>query len=212
MTRICIVCEGPTEVEFIQQCIEPHLRDYGKYVYPSIIQSPSGRGRGGRVTVERLASHMHREYYSTDRITSLVDFYGFQRSVGRSKQQLESDILSQICNLNPRVVRGFILPYVQMYEFEGILFSDIEKFEYVLDGWDEEAREKLLGIKQQFSSPEDINNSRQTAPSKRLEAIFSNGAYSKTEHGPIIAEEIGLTTIRQQCPGFNDWLSHLECW
>lgn len=106
----------------------------------------------------------------------------------------------------------FVRPYVQMYEFEGLLFSDIEQFQYVLDGWDAEVRKILIRIREQFSTPEDINNSRQTAPSKRILDAFPNGSYNKTEHGPVIADAIGLEKIRQQCPNFNAWMSMLEGW
>jgi hypothetical protein len=92
------------------------------------------------------------------------------------------------------------------------LFSDVEQFQYVLDGWDAVVRQKLIGIRAQFLTPEDINNSYNTAPSKRILAAFPNGTYSKTEHGPMIAEAIGLAAIRQQCPQFDGWMSMLEAW
>src|SRR6202035_1494477 len=99
-----------------------------------------------------------------------------------------------------------------MHEFEGLLFTDIEQFQYVLDGWNDAVRTKLLAIRNGFATPEDINNSRETAPSKRILKIFPHGEYSKTEHGPIIAEAIGLGKIRQACPQFNNWLTKLEAW
>jgi len=97
-----------------------------------------------------------------------------------------------------------------MHEFEALLFSDIEQFQFVLDGWNTKTRLALLSIKADFQTPEDINNSRLTAPSKRIERVFSNGEYSKREHGPIIASEIGLSKIRAACPQFSAWIEVLE--
>jgi hypothetical protein len=54
MIRVCVVCEGPTEVEFVKGCLAPYLLPSGVLAYPSLLQAPSGRHRGGRVTVERL--------------------------------------------------------------------------------------------------------------------------------------------------------------
>ena len=99
-----------------------------------------------------------------------------------------------------------------MYEFEGLLFSDIEQFQYVLDGWNDESRVALVRVRQAFDSPEHINDSPQTAPSKRLLTIFNQGVYSKTEHGPLIAEAIGIDGIRKQCAQFNAWLDALQAW
>lgn len=61
MTRLCVVCEGPTEANFVQQCLAQHLAVHGVYAYASIIKAPSGRHKGGRVTVERLVRHLSHE-------------------------------------------------------------------------------------------------------------------------------------------------------
>ncbi len=212
MMRVCIVCEGPTEVEFVKSSIAPHLVSYGVDAYPTLLRAPSGRHRGGRVTVERLAKFLSHEYHAANRLTTLVDFYGFQDAGGRSRQELEQavakDVAKRITNFDPRCVH----PYVQMHEFEGLLFSDVEQFQFVLDGWSDDVRQVLTGIRSRFPTPEDINNNPATAPSKRILAAFPEGTYSKTEHGPVIAEAIGLTTIRQQCPQFDEWVRMLEAW
>lgn len=212
MKTLCIVCEGPTEVEFVKACLTPHLQNFGLFAYPSLIQSRAGNHRGGRVTVERLVKHLSHEFHATDRITTLVDFYGFQDAGDRSRAQLEADILDGMAKRTTGFDARFVLPYVQMYEFEGLLFSDIEQFQFVQDGWSQKSRAALLQICNAFASPEDINNSRDTAPSKRILSIFSNGEYSKTEHGPMIAEAIGLEKMRCTCTQFDAWLKKLEAW
>ncbi len=210
MTRLCVICEGPTEAEFVRTCLEPHLRGFNVVAYPSLLKTRPGKQGGGRVTVERVTRHLQHEYHNSDRITTLLDLYGFAESNERSKTQLEKDILTEAKHLikpfNPQVV----LPYVQKYEFEGLLFSDIEQFCWVLDGWSDATRTKLLAIRKAFDTPEDINNSSETAPSKRILKIFDQGEYSKIEHGPIIASEIGIAQIRAACPDFNDWICQLE--
>lgn len=213
MIRVCIVCEGGTEVEFIKSCLTPHLLSHGVYAYPVILQAPSGGHRGGRVSVERLARMISHEYFSADRLTTLVDYYGFQNADGRTCEDLENDIFVQAKRFASRPLDlRFVRPYVQMYEFEGLLFSDVEQFRCVLDGWNDEVRENLIDIRSRFTTPEDINNHRETAPSKRIISVFSDGSYNKTEHGPLIAEKIGLATIRRECPRFNAWLALLEEW
>lgn len=212
MIRVCIVCEGSTEVEFVKTCLTPHLLNHSVDAYPAIVQARSGRHRGGRVTVERLARFIAHEYHAADRLTTLVDFYGFQDAKGRTAQELQQAILDDVAKyttgFDPRCVR----PYVQMYEFEGLLFSDIEQFQYVLDGWNTDVRQTLTEVRAKFRTPEDINDKRETAPSRRITAAFPDGAYSKTEHGPLIAEAIGLAVIRRQCPRFDAWMDGLEAW
>lgn len=211
MRRICIVCEGITEVEFVRQCLSPYLLDAGVYAYPSLLQAPSGRHRGGRVTVERLVNFMSHQYHEADRLTTLVDLYGFQDRADRGCVELETAILDGVARRTDRFDPRFVRPYVQRHEFEGLLFSDVEQFSWVLDGWNDQARAALAAVRAAFPDPESINNSPQTAPSKRLQAIFG-ATYSKTEHGPLIAESIGVDVIRRHCPRFNAWIDMLRAW
>lgn len=212
MIRVCVVCEGQTEVEFIKQCVGPHLIKFNVHAYPAILMAPSGRHRGGRVTVDRLVRFLSHQYHEADRLTTLVDFYGFQDRDGRCAEELECEIFEGVEKITTGFDGRFVSPYIQMYEFEGLLFSDVEQFQYVLDGWTDEVKEELLAIRDKFDTPEHINNSPETAPSKRILRAFEPGTYSKTEHGPIIAAEIGIDKIRKQCPRFDRWIGKLQAW
>ena len=213
MKRLCIICEGQTEGEFVERLLAPHLWKKSKIsAHPSLLKTRAGQRGGGNVSVPRLGKHISREYHKSDFITTLVDYYGFKDVNGRSKKQLEHDILDEAQTLiRQRFDPRYVLPYVQMHEFEALLFSDISKFELLSDNWNNESQTRLQQIYDDFETPEDINNSAQTAPSKRLDAIFpgySNN--SKIPDGPLIAKDIGLAKIRQECPLFNNWIGQLE--
>jgi len=102
-------------------------------------------------------------------------------------------------------VRRFV-PFVVLHEFEGLLFSDCAAFSRAVDRPDLEAA--LSDIRNQFATPEDINDSPVTAPSKRVLRLI--GGYDKPFHGPLAAIEIGLDSIRRECPHFDRWLARLE--
>ena len=212
MIRVCIVCEGQTEVEFVKCCLAPHLLNHQAEAFPSLLRANSGRHRGGRVTVERLITFMSNQYHHADRITTLVDFYGFQDRAGKTRCELENEIKEGIVKKIKNHNSQYILPYIQMYEFEALLFSNPDGFEWVTDGWNEKTQQELHAIAAEFPNPENINDRPETAPSKRIANIFSKGSYSKVEHGPLIAEAIGIDAIRQICPLFDDWVSKLERW
>jgi hypothetical protein len=61
-----------------------------------------------------------------------------------------------------------------------------------------------------FIEPEAINNSAQTAPSKRLDAWSKNGSFAKTTLGIAIASKIGIVQMRKKCPLFNAWIAEFE--
>ena len=119
MIRVCIICEGLTEVEFVNRCLEPYLRPSGVSAYGTVLKAKSGRHRGGRVTVGRLANNISFLYSEADRVTTLVDFYGFQDRAARSRAELEAAILAGVARSTRGYDPSFVLPYVQMYEFEG---------------------------------------------------------------------------------------------
>jgi len=212
MIMVRIICEGPTEEVFVNRCLAPYLQPRNLYVYGTVLSARSGRHRGGRVTVERLANALSHHYRATDRVTTLVDFYGFQDRGTRTRAQLETDIRSAVAATTTGYDPRFVLPYVQMHEFEGLLFTDPAAFEWAADGWNDDVENALAAVAQAVASPEDINDSPETAPSKRILRIFPQGTYSKTEHGPLIAEAIGIDAIRQKCPQFDAWIAHLQAW
>ncbi len=107
--------------------------------------------------------------------------------------------------LGADAMRRFI-PYVQMYEFEALLFSDPEKMAQGIDK--PELGDTFAKIAQDFATPEEINNSQQTAPSKRIENLVTG--YEKPIMGALAALEIGLDTMRSKCCLFNDWLAQIE--
>ena len=98
------------------------------------------------------------------------------------------------------------IPFVVLHEFEGLLFSDCRGFSHGIERPDLEGQ--FQAIRDGFSTPEEINDSPSTAPSKRIEQIYPK--YQKTIAGPPSAAQIGLDAIRRECPHFNDWIQRLE--
>jgi len=60
----------------------------------------------------------------------------------------------------------------------------------------------------QFGDPEKINNSWETAPSKRLEKLYSRN--KKITTGIKAAKDIGISKMRKECKVFDSWLKQLE--
>ncbi|RMB08193.1 DUF4276 family protein [Eilatimonas milleporae] len=196
MVRLAVSVEGLTEERFVELVLYDHLLGLGIHVTPISI--------GGNVSIPRICHNIEKLIHGFDFVTTFYDFYGFKnKDQGETKHGLEA----KIRNALPERLRGKFFPYIQMYEFEGLLFSCPAIMSTILQ--DEEVEAWAGGVLRQFGgNPEDINDSPQTAPSKRLERQTS---YRKTTHGPDITKQIGLDKIRSTCSGFNDWLSKIEC-
>ena len=108
-------------------------------------------------------------FRSFDFVTSLVDFYGF-----KGKGSATPDVLERLINqaVRRRIGRYWnrcrVFAYVQKYEFESLLFSNASCFGTVIDNIPGSTLTTLLEIRSRFATPEDINDSAETAPSKRI--------------------------------------------
>ncbi|MFC1502943.1 DUF4276 family protein [Pseudomonadota bacterium] len=214
MIRVNIFVEGQTEETFVRDVLAPVFAHREIFFNPILAETSPGH-KGGIVSygktkrqIERLCLHDQGAY-----VTTMIDFYGLPTDFpGLSDPAIanEPDIQLRIRRLEDALEQSvnqpkFIANYL-LHEFEALLFCQPEKFADWLD--DDAPVAVLEQIKAQFVSPELINNSPQTAPSKRILAAIP--AYKKTLHGPLIAGDIGLDIIRQQCAHFNQWLERIE--
>ena len=100
------------------------------------------------------------------------------------------------------------IPYVQLHEFETFLMVDPDRLlELFVD-----RRTGINKLKGEIegNQPELINDSPRTAPSKRIIKFIPEYKGLKSSAGPLIAEDIGLTRLREACPHFNEWVTKLE--
>ena len=159
MIRLGIVVEGATEEAFVQSILGPHLRDFHVDAKASSL--------GGRVGLSRIVNEMAKFSHSFDAVTSLIDFYGFQDRPDAAADDLQARIDGELARRVKPGARTF--SYVQMHEFEALLFADVSGFA-VIAGAPADLVARLRSIRDQFPTPEDINDSPATAPSKRIKA------------------------------------------
>ena len=216
--HIHVICEGQTEEAFINELLVDRFALRGIYLRPGLIGRPGHKG--GVFKFERLCPDVEKRLLADPNCycTTFFDFYGLPESFpGKSHASMKPGIddksavvMQAMCEqLTARIgedaMRRFI-PYVQMYEFEALLFSDPDR---MAAGMDQTKLSKEFNrINSQFDSPEHINNSPQTAPSKRIEKLIPG--YEKPLLGTLAALEVGLDNMRQQCKLFDLWLQKLE--
>jgi hypothetical protein len=129
------------------------------------------------------------------------DLTGFKNLSG-----LKSEILNVQSIVYNDNFKSRFSPYIQPYEFEGLLFSDVAKLIEVDSDWGSHLVEKLQKIKNEFETPEHINNSKDTSPSHRLQSLLK---YKKKLHGPLAIENIGIDKVLRECRHFKQWYHKL---
>lgn len=215
MKRIIIICEGPTEVEFCKDVLSPHFLPKG-----FLIQSPKIKKSGGGIVAWSVLKSEIENHLKQDKaafVTTLIDFYGilqkhaypdWNKVQAEPNKNNKMDVLETAMKsaIDPSLAHRFF-PYVQLHEFEGLLFNNIDVFDKNIPSH-EMNRASLIEDINGHPNPELINNDPNTAPSKRLERYIEG--YNKIVYGSILAQDIGLTRLRDKSPRFNQWITQLE--
>jgi hypothetical protein len=207
MKRLVFIVEGDTEIILIEKLIVPYLvsRGFTNVMHAqTIITNRKQHKKGGVASYGKFRNEVVRTLAQGEVIvTTLIDFFKLptdfpaftadSNRIDQIEDAIEKDINSQE-----------FIPYIQRHELEALMFSAKEGFELVVD--DQGKLTELDQIMQEYPNPEDINNSPQTAPSKRLKRIFG---YDKTGDGELIFEMLDVETIMDKCPRFKEWIEKL---
>jgi hypothetical protein len=228
MARLHIHVEGETEETFVNEILGPHLcrRGYVK-VSARLVGNARQRDRRGGIRAWSsvridILNHLRQDTGCLE--TTMVDYYALPQTGARAwpgrkmaghlpyaqkAATVENALLKDVCQkMGSRFNPDRFIPFVMMHEFEGLLFSDCEGFSRGIGR--PELVAEFQSIRNQFSSPEEIDDSPITAPSKRVEKLVDG--YEKPLLGALAILEIGLDPIRAECPHFHAWLSRLEAW
>lgn len=219
IVRLMILTEGQTESKFVKEILAPYLADRQIYASPTMLAKPLQKG--GDVKFARAIKDIgnHLKQRSDVYVTTFIDYYGLNKdwpgfeAAKRTKEPAQiadalnraaqATISQQYGELNP--AKRFI-PFVAVHEYEALLFSSPEMLAKELKVKEAE----ILKIIHECGEPERINDSAQTAPSKRIISLCPKYENMKTVTGIAIAKAIGVEKMRQKCPVFNHWLTSLE--
>ncbi len=223
MREVLVLCEGHTEREFCNSVIAPYFANMGVNFKGTMVGSPQ-RKQGGvrnwsvyRNELIRLAKERNGRHVGV-----LVDYFRMPHSwPGRNtaparliterglhvEEELFDDLSSEIGE--------YFHPCVQLHEFESLLFVDPESTAQALSVVatsafsSERLSQKLSSIKSEFlENVEMINDSPETAPSKRISQVVPN--YDKVAWGLLAIKGVGLSRLRDQCSWLNRWLERIE--
>lgn len=216
MKRIYILCEGQTEESFVKELMyEPFLKKE-IHLTPIICETRRERSgfkyKGGVSLYKKMRTELVRlcRAHKHEHVTMLFDYYALPHDTPGKNTLPKGSSLSKVLHLEDNIKKDIseanFIPNLIMHEFEGLLLSDPEAFSYCIQS--RRDINQLKRIRDSHSSPEDIDDGPQTAPSKRIYEIYP--PYRKVLHGITIAREIGIDTIANECQHFNGWLQRLS--
>lgn len=215
MKRVIIVVEGDTEKEFVDKVLGPYLYSKG---LSSVNCFKIKHTKGGLTKYQHLKTDLINCVYENNvLVTTLIDFYALPKDfpkyedagkiVNRADRLifLENAILK---DLESEKGKDFpnLFPYIQLHEFEALVFSSMSGISSLFEA-NEANFDEIQKIIDSHPNPENINDSPETAPSKRLLRLIKG--YNKVINGIMIIEEIGIENILKKCPRFRTWVETL---
>jgi hypothetical protein len=220
MMRLHAVVEGQSEEAFLNDVLAPELAAKDVFIVCHRVTTGRRGGfvfRGGIGKYQQLKTDLTLWMKQESRqqgawFTTMVDLYALPDDFpGYHECARSADPVRRVECLEQRLWddlshRRFI-PYIQLHEFEALLFSDPRQFEIAFPG-DPGVIDQLTAIGSQFPTPEHIDDRPDLAPSKRILKVLPD--YRKPVAGPLILKQIGLTTLRRECPHFNQWIERIE--
>lgn len=206
MSRLYVYCEGPSEKNFVDRVLYPYLSKRGIFAIPLVCTTGKKEGnvyKGGISRYSKIQKELRRicGEHKNEQVTTMMDFYGLPQDT----PEIESNDIDKIkVSIMKDIGADNLFIYLSKHEFEALLFSDVS---YFRKRFPDDVVRELKKIRSSYDTPEDINNSRDTAPSKRIQKVVPK--YRKVTDGTTIAECIGIEKMIAECPCFKAWVEEI---
>ncbi len=221
--RINFIVEGQTEENFVNTVLRDHFAARSIVTAAHCITTRRERRakhmmyRGGLTTWQHARDDIRRwlrgDGSENARFTTMFDLYGLPTDFPRYADAAQaSDAYARVELLETALSEAIddkrFIPYIQLHEFEALLFADPRKLDTQFPDRPIPIRQ-LVDTAAGVNSPELVDDGPNTAPSKRIIAAIPEYEGSKASAGSIVAAKIGLPALQSQCRHFREWLERL---
>lgn len=225
-TIVNILCEGQTEERFVKEVLKPYFSASGIVLKHRLLCTSRKKGaRGGMLSYQQAKrdltlwiSENRRRTSELHYYTTMFDLYALPDDFpGYDDASVITDPYVKVKKLENKFfedmrVDGFI-PYIQLHEFEALLFCDVAKIAPFYPERRKEIEQLAQALVESGNNPELIDNGIATAPSKRILNAVEGGKtyhYNKPLTGSSVAQEIGIDRLMQMCAHFRTWIETLK--
>lgn len=213
MKNVYIYCEGQTEESFINEILQPYFITQDIYVTPIVCatkRTKTAKYRGGVQRFSKIESELSIicRQHKNEIVTTMFDYYampGDTPDIANAEANIYNRIEQIETAIDAKLGMSNLFFSLMLHEFESLLFSEPRAFANVAD---ESVVNRIAGIRASFETPEHINNSYATAPSKRLESLMPN--YAKVRNGVIVSKAIGIDILLRECKHFAAWIAKIR--
>lgn len=143
MKRLVVIAEGETEESFVNDVLSPYFVSIGMYNAVQCFKTKHSNGGMSKYSYLR-EDILHTLYEKDVVVTTMIDLYrlpsdfpGFREAESMSLHEervsfLERQIVEDIAERQGQVFDN-LLPYIQLHEFEALVFSSVTGVEAIFD-------------------------------------------------------------------------------
>ena len=151
MKRLIIICEGQTEIEFCKDVLSPFLIKKDIFIQTPLVKKSGGGIVPWTSLKKQIENHLLEQNVY---VTTFIDYYGIPDNFNFPKwseskiivnKSERMDLLENGMHLDLKSNPRFI-PYIQLHEFESLLFNNIEVFDQHITQSEFKTREDLINI------------------------------------------------------------------
>ena len=203
-----ILCEGQTEERFVKEVLSPYLQQFNIYPKPILLlTSKKKNARGGMLSYAQakrdlaILQKQFRDNTSEHHLfTTMFDYYALPDDFPGVEESTEiQDVRSRISFLEDKFAEELggsaFIPYIQLHEFEALLFVDIIRLqtEYPLSS------EKIRILKDDSATFYRI-----------ISDLAQDYHYNKVQSGTAITSAIGIENLLENCQHFKEWIENIK--
>ncbi len=215
-----VLAEGYTEQKFADTLLASYLASKNIFVRARCVKTRQDDKRG-RVYRGGISSYLKvrndllqwlKECSSNDfRFTTMFDYYALPKDFpGFEPAQKLCSIFDKVRFLEEEFRKDIgdwrFMPYIQVHEFESLLFVEPECLSSIY--FEDKAIAVLKNVADGFENPELIDNGRETAPSKRILHVIPD--YDKVTAGVDSLKLVGIEKLMAKCSHFAEWVGKME--
>ena len=219
-----ILCEGQTEDRFANQVLKQYLKGYEIVIKTTILLTNKKKNiRGGILSYQQAKSDLgllikqhSKKTFEKHYYTTMFDLYALPSDFPSYEEANKiQDCYSVVKKLEEKFAEDIdcekFIPYIQLHEFEALVFCGLE---HLLIDYPDMAKQvsNLQKVVEAYEyNTEKINNSPQTAPSKRIIKEFERfHNYDKPKSGTLVTSRIGIEKLKNSCLHFKEWIEKLK--
>lgn len=172
--RVNIIVEGQTEETFVNKILAKELGLSGISISARSVETKRKKSRfdrsteikrGGLSKYDKAKKDIQR-WLKEDRgayLTTMFDLYALPSDFPKWDEARRlcdpyEKVKALEVGLKEDIGDAHFIPYIQLHEFEGLLFSDVETIGQILEIYQGNSRlTELRDIRTQFNTPEEIN-------------------------------------------------------